>query len=75
MLVDEANRRFVARRGTLVGLGGMRLQVNSGSSANNGHSINGEDEATAATVTDGSDLDHHHIHSNNKKRKKPSKRQ
>eukprot|EP00577_Skeletonema_sp_RCC1716_P025945 CAMPEP_0113423372 /NCGR_PEP_ID=MMETSP0013_2-20120614/28982_1 /TAXON_ID=2843 ORGANISM="Skeletonema costatum, Strain 1716" /NCGR_SAMPLE_ID=MMETSP0013_2 /ASSEMBLY_ACC=CAM_ASM_000158 /LENGTH=168 /DNA_ID=CAMNT_0000311225 /DNA_START=21 /DNA_END=524 /DNA_ORIENTATION=- /assembly_acc=CAM_ASM_000158 len=32
MLVDEANRRFVARRGTLVGLGGMRLQVNSGSS-------------------------------------------
>ncbi|KAK1742466.1 hypothetical protein QTG54_007031, partial [Skeletonema marinoi] len=71
MLVDEANRRFVARRGTMVGLGG-RSQVNSGSSANNGHSINGEDEAAAATVTD---IDHHQIHSNNKKRKKPSKRQ
>jgi len=77
MLVDEANRRFVARRGTMmVGLGGRRSQVVSGSSsANNGHGINGEDEAAAATVTDGSDLDHHHVHSNNKKRKKPSKRQ
>lgn len=61
----------------MVGLGGLRSQVVSGSSsANNGHSINGEDEAAAATVTDGSDLDHHHhVHSNNKKRKKPSKRQ
>jgi len=79
MLVDESNRRFVARRGTVVGLGGGKSSFVSGG----GHSNimnNGEDEEGAATVvTDGSDLDQrtnnaHHLN-NNKKRKKQSKRQ
>ena len=69
MLVDEANRRFVARRSTVVGLGGKPFVPSSG------HNMNGEDAGeAAATVTDGSDLDHN-VHSTNKKRKKQSKRQ
>lgn len=68
MLVDEANRRFVARRSTVVGLGGKSF-------VNNSHTLNGEDTGeAAASVTDCSDLDHN-VHSTNKKRKKQSKRQ
>ncbi|KAL7495548.1 hypothetical protein ACHAWT_005515 [Skeletonema menzelii] len=68
MLVDEANRRFVTRRSTMVGLGGKSF-------VRSGHDMNGKDAGeAAAVVTDGSDLDHN-VHSTNKKRKKQSKRQ
>ena len=80
MLVDEANKRFVVRRGTVVGLGG-RLR-GSGDGGNNVNTkTNGEDDeyhggAASATVTNGSDLEHHHTahHCHNKKRKKQSKK-
>ncbi|KAL7436656.1 hypothetical protein ACHAXM_005297 [Skeletonema potamos] len=76
MLVDEANRRFVGRRGIVVGLGG---RVSSEScNAENETEYNGA-TAAAAIVTDGSDLNqHHNIHhssNNSKKRKKQSKKQ
>jgi len=74
--VDEANRRFVGRRGIVVGLGG---RVSSEScNAENETEYNGA-TAAAAIVTDGSDLNqHHNIHhssNNSKKRKKQSKKQ
>lgn len=75
MLVDEANRRYVARRGTVVGLGGGKSSFMNGGGGNN-NNMNGEDQEDAATavVTDASDVDQHHSN-NSKKRKKQSKKQ
>ena len=66
MLVEETNRRFVTRRGTLAGLG---VRKSAGV-------YNWEDDfgTNVATVTDGSDSDQH-VQSNSKKRKKLSKKQ
>lgn len=79
MLVDESNRRFVARRGAIVGLGGRFSGVGSNSSSS-GNNNTGEYYANgggaAATVSGGSDVDHYADHNtNNTKRKKQSKRQ
>ncbi|KAL7456154.1 hypothetical protein ACHAWC_007659 [Mediolabrus comicus] len=68
ILIDEANKRFVSRRGTISGLGG-RFNNNHHGKDNYYDGVVGG--ANAATVTDSSDVDNTH----SKRKKKQSKKQ
>ena len=68
ILIDEANKRFVSRRGTISGLGG-RFNNNHHGKDNYYDGVVGG--ANAATVTDSSDADNTH----SKRKKKQSKKQ
>ncbi len=69
ILVDEANKRFVSRRGTISGLGGRFNNNHHGK--DNYYGVGAGGAMTAATVTDSSDADNTH----SKRKKKQSKKQ